>query len=482
MNTMKTHKPCRFRSSIVVRLWALMMLLVALSIAFIWVVQIVLFEQNYIDSAIAEVKARLSPILEDIGNEDMAGNEVLASYLSKSINGKMLLFDSSNQLLAAYSYGHPMDMQPEAVAYVWEGDAGAEKRAYLARGEIYTHIIRYDGQAITYEIGVPVTYGGETVYALMYHSLDEVYTVLSINRRQLLVLSIALTVMAAALAAMLSRQFVRPIYRLKDTVDRLAGGDLEATPGIRRSDELGQLSDSVEALGHALKRVDVLRKEVIANVSHEMRSPLSLIIGYAEMVRDISWRDDARREEDLDLIIHEARRMSEMVKDIMDYSQFQAGYIQLNRGWHSLRDIIASEIERSRPAAQAYQIAITEDIDAAQAPAFVDAIKICLVIRNLLHNAINYTKDGETIAISADRQPDGVRIAVINPGKPIPQEEQGVIWERYQRSQHHGGRNQGTGIGLSIVRTILVAHGMRYGVTCGDGRISFWFVCEDASA
>ena len=104
--------------------------------------------------------------------------------------------------------------------------------------------------------------------------------------------------------------------------------------------------------------MDVLRKEVIANVSHELRSPLALISGYAEMVRDIDWEKEKKREEDLNLIIREAKRMSEMVNDILDYSQFQAGYIHLKKDWYNLYDIVESEVSQCRQNMEASEIGI----------------------------------------------------------------------------------------------------------------------------
>ena len=99
------------------------------------------------------------------------------------------------------------------------------------------------------------------------------------------------------------------------------------------------------------------------------------------------------------------------------------------------------------------------------------------LIRNLLNNAINHSQDGHTVTVTIARTGGAYRVSVINPGDPIPDEEKALIWERYQRSQHQGGRRQGTGIGLSIVSAILDAHGMNYGVECRNGLICFWFSC-----
>lgn len=476
LNISKILKRSPFQSKIVVRLWLSMMLPVVFGIVFMWVVQIFLFEQNYVKSTACEVQSRLAPIMEGLKTEDLAYNEQLILSLSKAINGMMIVVDGDGKLIAVYSMGHKLEVQSmESVPILAQHLKQNQEYKQVLQGKPYSKIIRNGSDPIALEIGIPVLYGNRQAAVGLYQTMDQLHTVLRINRNQLVILSVILTLIAAVMAALLSRYFVKPIRIVKDTVDSLAKGDLTATPGLSMNDELGQLSDSVEELGQALQRVDVLRKEVIANVSHELRSPLALIRGYAEMVRDINWKDDEKRNGDLSLIIKEAGRMSEMVSDIMDYSQLQAGYIQLKKDWYNLYEIVESEIAHYEQSANEYGITIQLKSIQNDISVNVDAPKICQVIRNLLNNAVNHTAGGGIISVVIEKLSNKVRVSVINPGKPIPQEDRAIIWERYQCSQHHGGRTKGTGIGLSIVSTFLKAHSMPYGVDCQDGFTTFWF-------
>ena len=459
-----------------VRLWAIMMVLVLLTVGCMWLFQVVLMERNYTQSNLAEAQSQLEPVMEELQTEDLGYNEQLIAYLSSAASEKMMIVDSGGHLVDMYTYGHPIDLAEDRTDLQgWARIRSGDDYENSLAGRPMARETRKGNRVEGYEIGIPIRYYGESAYLILYHSFAELHNVLDMNRRQLVVLSVILTVAAAVLAGFLAKRFTRPILIIKKTVDRLASGDLTAVPGLKRKDEIGQLSDSVEELGQALQRVDVLRKEVIANVSHELRSPLALIGGYAEMVKDITWKDEAKRNENLDLIISESKRMSEMVSDILDYSQLQSGYLQLNRRDYDLREIVEEETGRCEKIARENSLSLRLEQPEEECPVQVDALKISQVLRNLIYNAINHTRDGETITVRTRREADGFRVSVLNPGEPIPEEDRELIWERYQRSQHQAGRRQGTGIGLSIVKTILDTHGMTYGVDCRDGLTCFWF-------
>lgn len=471
-NKSKNH----FFSKMSVRLWFIMMAVVLFTIVLMWIVQVFVLESNYADMAVGEIKNQLETVREELTTGDLADNGELLSYLSKIINGKLMLVDKNGSLIEIYSYGHTLNMEEDmSNVSVWEDIENSDVYENVLARQTYSREVRENSHLESYEIGLPAVYNGEEVYLILRQSFSELNQVLGMNRRQLIAFSILLTLVSAVIAAVLSRRFIKPVRIIKDTVDELARGNLQAEPDIALQDEVGQLAESVRELGQALQRVDTLRKELIANVSHELRSPLSLIGGYAEMVRDIHWKDEEKRQEDLNLIIKEANRMSEMVSDILDYSQLQAGYLQLRKDWYNLCEILESEVMLCEQSVAKNHIKITLSLPQGEAMAYVDALKISQVIRNLLYNAINHTQDGESIVAELKEEQEGFYVAVKNVGDPIPEEERSLIWERYHRSQHQGGRNEGTGLGLSIVSTILKAHGMDYGVDYEDKMTVFWF-------
>ena len=478
MNTMKNEKRIAPAHKLVFQLWALMMALVLLAAVFIWTAQVFLFDKSYVESSVVEIVNRIEPIRAELETKDLADDANLLPYLSMSVGGKMLLINDQHELTEAYSMGYPVALASDsALLSSWCNIQEGEYYHFVTDRE-YFHDVHYVSRDNAWlYVGVPAQYYGMNVYILMMHPFADIYSVLSVNRQQLAVLCILLTLAASALAAVLSKRFTKPIFQIKRAVDSLAAGDLDAVPDVRRKDELGQLSDSVSELGTALKRVDILRKEVIANVSHELRTPLAHIGGYAEMARDLHRHADEKRTEDLDFIMHETSRMTEMVNDIMDYSQLQAGYLSLKKDKYNLYEIVESEVAGCERIAGENHISLCLESVTEEIPVLLDALKISRVIRNLLYNAVNHTQDGKAITIRIAAAENGVRVSVINPGEEIPEEDRALIWERYQRSQHQGGRKQGTGIGLSIVATILKAHDMPYGVDCLDGLTVFWFEC-----
>lgn len=465
------------RSKLLLRLWGIMMVLVVAITAFLWVVQIQLFEPNYVDATISDLSTRTKDAaveLEELGPIDTSNNDNPLYYLSKSIKGKVFLVDEKGKVL--FAYNRALITNETEIRSDWKYFIKGRYQKVTSGEQLGISYLNEHGDPIII-VGQPIIYKNRPAALILYNSVTELRALKELNRRQLTVVSAGLALVASLISFILARNFTRPILNIKGTVEQLAKGDFTAVPDVKRRDELGSLSCSVCQLSSELQRIDVLRKEVIANISHELRSPLALIAGYSEMVRDVTGFDENVRNRNMDLIIRETQRLSQMVDDIMDYSQLQAGYSQLKLDTYDLCELVESSVDYARDVAKEYSISIEYAACAKDIPVLVDPLKISQVLRNLLNNAINHTDNGETITVRIlwDKEPEKGRVCVCNPGEPIPAEEAQLIWERYKRVQHQGGRKEGTGIGLAIVSSILNAHGLEYGVTSTNRSNCFWF-------
>ncbi|WP_438725209.1 sensor histidine kinase [Enterococcus sp. AZ167] len=462
------------KSKLLVRLWSANMLLVIIGIAFLWTVQILLFEPNYInvtkESLLETVQETAAAIEEMAVDPDDLPEEPLL-FLSKTIVGTLFLVDEDGEILAAFNNGQQLNIDGLSNEYNWL----LSHAPTVLDGESLSAVEDFEKSSAIL-IGVPTTLFQRPAALLLSNTITQIEALQSLNRQQLFLFTIILTIFASTISFFLAQHFIRPIKTIKEAIIRLTNGELYSVPKLKRSDELGTLSESVADLSTELQRVDVLRKEVIANVSHELRSPLALITGYGEMVRDVSGSDERLRKEHMDLIISEAHRMSAMVDYIMDFSIMQAGYTQLKNEIWNTYEVVSSVVAYARGITNQYDITVDFKADRTNGNALFDRIKMEQVLRNLINNGINHTPKNERLLIKLTNTSAGTKVAVINPGKDIPPEQLELIWERYQRVQHQAGHKEGTSIGLAIVKTILTSHAFEYGAESKNGVTCFWFV------
>ncbi|MGG5335662.1 sensor histidine kinase [Enterococcus sp. AZ154] len=462
------------KSKLLVRLWSANMLLVIIGIAFLWTVQILLFEPNYINvtkESLLETVQETAAAVEEmaVDPDDLPEDPLL--FLSKTIVGTLFLVDEDGEILAAFNNGQQLNIDGLSNEYSWL----LSHAPTVLNGESLSTVEDFEKSSAIL-IGVPTTLFQRPAALLLSNTITQIEALQSMNRQQLFLFTIILTIFASTISFFLAQHFIRPIKTIKEAIIRLTNGELYSVPKLNRGDELGTLSESVVDLSTELHRVDVLRKEVIANVSHELRSPLALITGYGEMVRDVSGSDESLRKEHMELIISEAHRMSAMVDDIMDFSIMQAGYTQLKNEIWNTYEVVSSVVAYARGIANQYDITVDFEADSKNGIALFDRIKMEQVLRNLINNGINHTPKNERLLIKLTNTSTRTKVAVINPGKDIPPEQLELIWERYQRVQHQAGHKEGTGIGLAIVKTILTSHAFEYGAESKNGVTCFWFV------
>ncbi|NLT08185.1 MAG: HAMP domain-containing histidine kinase [Ruminococcus sp.] len=349
-------------------------------------------------------------------------------------------------------------------------------------------IVKSDEKEIRYRIVNPRTHNDMLLYGcvlgdkdkpdgflLLNSALVPVGSTVSIIKRQLMIITAFLIVIAFIISLFLSRRIARPITRITRSAEKLAKGDFGAKFDGRGYLESQTLADTLTYAEKELSRVDTMQRDLIANVSHDLRTPLTMLKAYAEMIRDLSGDNPVKRNEHLEIIINETDRLALLVNDILDLSKLESGRQKLNPSEFGIRGKLTEIIDRFKGISekQGYEIHFTPDEEKS---VFCDVVKIEQVIYNLINNAINYTGEDKKVFVRQINQPDGVLIEVEDTGDGIEEEKIKLIFDKYYRSENHKREVVGTGLGLSIVKAVLKLHNYDYGVrsTLGKGSV-FWF-------
>ncbi|GGO02202.1 sensor histidine kinase [Saccharibacillus kuerlensis] len=342
-------------------------------------------------------------------------------------------------------------------------------------------------------------------YALALASLQPVGEAVDMLRRYVIYLAPAAAIVLLILSLLYSRLLSRPLVRLSRTSARMASMDFAPDEGrtIRSSDELGELSQNLDTLGHNLdaalrnlsqaneelnreveakNRSEELRKELIANISHELKTPLGIVKGFAEGLQDDVAAD--KRERYLQLIVGETDRMNALILDMLQLSRFEAKAIklkpekmQLSQQIRTLLDALSAQIE-----GKGLRATLVEE---KQTPYVIaDPRRIEQVLLNLLSNAVRHAREGGEIRIEIKSGANGtVSVRIENDGEPIPERELELIWEQFYRAERSRDRKSGgTGLGLAIVRHILELHGSPYGAENTERGVAFHFTLEEAAS
>lgn len=302
-------------------------------------------------------------------------------------------------------------------------------------------------------------------------------TVKTLNVIIFIIAGIMIT-MSLILTLILSKTITAPISRISKSAMELASGNYSVEFPNGNYKEINELSHTLEYAASELSKTDRLRSELIANTSHDLRTPLTMIAGYAEIMRDIPSENTPQNAQ---IIIDESKRLSSLVNDMLDISKLESGTSKIQVDEFCLTEVIADEILR-------YQQLCKKDgytlIFEAKNNISVktDKKKLIQALFNLINNALTYTGDDKLVTIRQDAyfdEEDGiryVRLSVIDTGEGIPEDKLNLIWDRYYKLESTHRRSAlGSGLGLSIVRKIMTHLNGRCGVLSSNGNGSiFW--------
>lgn len=316
-------------------------------------------------------------------------------------------------------------------------------------------------------------------YIFIFGYTEPIGTTLSIVNTLSFICSNVILIGACIVSIMISSHIANPLVKISRNASKLITGEFNMQVKKSEYDEIATLTENLNAASAEIAKTENLRKDLMANVSHDLKTPLTMIKAYAEMIRDLSGNNPEKREKHLQVIIEETDRLTLLVNDILNLSKLESGVIEIDRKVFDFSADLREIINRFSllDDAKDYQVLLEAEEDIY---INADQQKIEQVVYNLVNNAINYMGEDKRIRVRLYRKsPSSARFEVIDRGVGIPQEQISYIWDRYYKidhSENHKRAVKGTGLGLSIVKGILTGHGFAFGCdsVVGEGS-TFWF-------
>ena len=326
------------------------------------------------------------------------------------------------------------------------------------------HFIKLHGpngeRAIVYAVDL-----GDGKLILLNTTLEDMSAATTLLKNQMIYISVVIIALAIVLAIIVSKQFNKPILKITDRAKEMGKGNYDVKFDKSNIAELDELSSVLTVAASEMKETDELRRDLLANVSHDLKTPLTMIKAYAEKVRDLTYKDKEKREKDLNVIIDESDRLNGLVNDLVEMSKIEVKEAELNITKYDLRKQIEEVMKRYSITQEKEGYIFTLDIPDKELLIEADRKQIDQVFYNLINNAIEHTDDSKKVDINVKEKKDILTIEVVNYGKHLKEYEIPLVWNRYYTKEKHHKRNTiGTGIGLSIVKTVFEKHNFEYGI------------------
>ena len=438
-------------------------------ISILWIFQIIFFNSFYKSQKINDIKVVANKIKQEQNNKNLYetinnlafDRSVCIEVIDKDYN---LLYSST---------------------YFGKGCVSNSEKTSRFKFDFITS----KNNEYTYEVQNPDFNNDTIIQALKLNkgqfvfintSLEPVDSIVFLIRKQLIILTIIILILSYILAYFISNHISKPIVNINNEAKKLSTNK----PAHFENSNILEINELATTLNYAqeeLNKTEELRRDLMANVSHDLKTPITMIKAYAEMAKDLHLNKTEKQIEDMDIIISETDRLTTLINDILELSKMESVNEELNIEEFDLINLI-KEILTKYKVLQEKEL-YTFNFIHKDKKLLVNADKKRLeqVIYNLINNAINYTGEDNKVTIKVTNN-ESIKVEIIDTGKGIKQEDIPYIWDKYYKNKKKHKRNLiGTGLGLSIVKNILESHNFKYGVNSKENvGTTFYFIIKNS--
>ncbi|MDR3072922.1 MAG: HAMP domain-containing histidine kinase [Clostridiales Family XIII bacterium] len=467
------------KKSLSIKLWFYFTVFAVAILILIWSLQTVFLSSFYHGMKEKSVAAAADEIRKEYGQSDFTQTIDRLAYANSLLvyvtdqNGTLLY--TSDEHGPGGEFGN-IDKGP--------GKGGGNKRGLpMDYNDFLNKLSESKEASISYTVTQPnfsaqsFIYGRQFEDVVLYIStpIEPLDATIQILRSQLIYITIITVIAGFVVAFFISRKLARPITKITKSATTLATGDYEVRFEKGDYAEIDALSETLNFTATELSKVEALRRELIANISHDLRTPLTMIKGYTEMIEEVSGDDPESRARHLSIIRAETTRLEGLVGDILDLSVLQSGNESIHTENINLSEIVRNVLSRFETLAEQDGYHFISEIPHDQY-VLADKSRMEQVLYNLIGNAVNYAGEDKTVRVRLIDLGGFVRFEVRDNGLGIEGDDIPHIWDRYYKAKEHSRSKISTGIGLAIVKNVLKLHDAKFGVesVVGEGS-TFWF-------
>ncbi len=465
------------RKALNLRLLMLMILIVFIVLVLLLIsfLQTTFLDVTYKNNKISYLKSVASEVDTELKNNDIDSFLNTMSYsdgVCLRVVTDSVVFGNEYKEASSCALGDLTSRQLASIA----------KETYDSGGEkLFDNYYFQNGGSLgnsIYIYGKYSTINNENVLILLSTNIVPLKATIDTITDQFKIIVLVVVIATVLLALCLSSIIVKPIKKIEKEAKNLPIGKYDSSFINTDAKEIESLNNTLSKANEEIIKADKARKELIGNVSHDLRTPLTMIVGYGEMIRDLP---EENTTENINVIIDEAKRLSTLVDDLLDMSKVEMGQINLRESDISLNDLLTSLYHQFEPFCKSKDIELRLNLDAlndANHLIHIDVNRAKQVLYNFLNNALQYNDaENKLIIIGAEKIADGYRLYVYDNGSGIKEEDKDKIWNRYYKvDKEHKRFHIGSGIGLSLCKEILEKMGLNYGVESKYGEYSkFYF-------
>ena len=277
-------------------------------------------------------------------------------------------------------------------------------------------------------------------------------------------------VIAALLIYIFSLRITRPLKQIRNAAAKISNGEFGRRLDIKSQDEIGELAKTFNQMAAALQNLEEMRRGFIANVSHELRSPLASVQGFIQGMLDGAI-EDADRDKYLQIVLGETKRMSSLINDLLSLAKIESGKFPIEYSEFDINELLRRCLLTFEQRIEEKNIGVVVGLSEEKLNVWADEDRISQVITNLIDNAVKFTGEGGELKVWTFTTENKVHVNISDTGVGIPQEDQPYVFERFFKvDKAHSPGTSGTGIGLSIVKRIIAQHGETIGLQSEEGK------------